>query len=143
MVRQCLNTRQQYLAATTVEGIALHMRRARQRREEKYDEETLQHMYSDAGTKQAQTKGHRTRYPGVRWQKKQNRKTGKVLDDGPVDPEMTRGFWRVSFRYKGIFYNVGSGYASEEDAARAFDRRAAQVGCFSAFSASLSEFDFK
>ena len=107
--------------STLKEAYALSGRRAQQIQLEKYGWESLQRMSSDAGVKVAEMRGHRTKYPGVRWQKKQDRKTHKPLDDGPVDPETTRGFWRVCFRYKGKFYNVGSGYATEEVAARAHD----------------------
>ena len=62
-------------------------------------------------------------YPGVRWQKNQDRKTHKPLDEGTGSfPETSRGFWRVSFTYKGKFVSsVGSGYKDEETAARAHD----------------------
>ena len=108
-------------AATLEEAYTLEGRRRQQLQLDKYGWETLQRMNSETGVKVAKMRGYRTKYPGVRWQKKQDRKTRKALDDGPVDPETTRGFWRVSFSYKGKFFNVGSGYANEEQAARAHD----------------------
>ena len=107
-------------AATIEEAFSIVGKRANQKRLDRYTEAELYQMNSAAGVKTALLKGHRTRYPGVRWQKRQG-KTGTVLDEGSVDPETTRGFWRVTFSYKGKRISVGSGYADEEEAARAHD----------------------
>ena len=108
-------------AATIEEALSLRGSRANQGKVDKYGYAELQRMNSEQGVKVALQRGHRSRFPGVRWQKKQDRKTGKPLDEGKADPAETRGFWRVGFSYKGKFVNVGSGYANEEEAARAHD----------------------
>ena len=108
-------------AATLEEAYSLQGRRAQRGLVDKHGKDALHRMQSDRSVRTAKQRGLRTKYPGVRWQKKQDRKTHKSLDDGPVDPEMTRGFWRVCFSYQGKFYSVGSGYANEEEAARAHD----------------------
>jgi len=103
------------------EAYSLRGRRAQRAQVDKHGKDALHRMQSENSVQSAKQRGLRTRYSGVRWQKRQDRKTGKSLDDGPVDPETTRGFWRVSFRYQGKHYSVGSGYADEEKAARAHD----------------------
>ena len=108
-------------AATLEEAYSLQGRRAQRGLVDKHGKDALHRMQSDRSVRTAKQRGLRTKYPGVRWQKKQDRKTHKSLDEGPVDPEMTRGFWRVCFSYQGKFYSVGSGYANEEEAARAHD----------------------
>jgi len=104
------------------EAQQLHMLRIRNAYEAKYPFKAIQKMSSAAGVKTALQRGYRSRYPGVRWQKKQDRKTKKPLDEGTGSfPETSRGFWRVAFTYNGKFVSVGSGYKDEEAAARAHD----------------------
>jgi len=88
----------------------------------KYSFKEVQQITSGAGVKVAKQRGFRSNYPGVRWQKKQDKKTRKPLDEGTGSfPETSRGFWRVTFTYKGKSISVGSGYKDEEAAARAHD----------------------
>ena len=67
-----------------------------------------------AGTARALKQGYHVRYAGVRWQKRQDRKTGKVVADE------NDGFWRCSFSHRGKRYSVGC-FDTEEEAARAHD----------------------
>ena len=67
-----------------------------------------------AGTAAALNQGKRVRYAGVRWQKRQDKATGRAVDDG-------RGFWRCSFQHRGIRYSVGT-FGTEEEAAQAHDQ---------------------
>ena len=109
-------------AASLDEAQQLLARRRREAFEAKYSFEDIYKISSASGIKTAKKRGFRTRYPGVRWQKKQDKKTGKTLDEGTGSfPESSRGFWRVAFRYKGKDISVGSGYEDEEAAARAHD----------------------
>ena len=109
-------------AATLEEATRVHSRRAREAFDAKYSFEDVVKMSSASGVKTAKQKGYRSKYPGVRWQKKQDKKTHKPLDEGIGSfPETSRGFWRVSFKYKGKCISVGSGYKDEEEAARAHD----------------------
>ena len=62
-------------AATLEEAYTLQGRKAQQAQLDKYGWETLQRMNSDNGVRVAKLRGQRTVYPGVRWQKKQDRKT--------------------------------------------------------------------
>ena len=109
-------------AASLDEAQQLLARRRREAFEAKYSFEDIYKISSASGIKTAKKRGFRTRYPGVRWQKKQDKKTGKTLDEGTGSfPESSRGFWRVAFQYKGKPISVGSGYEDEEAAARAHD----------------------
>ena len=109
-------------AASLDEAQQLLARRRREAFEAKYSFEDIYKISSASGIKTAKKRGFRTRYPGVRWQKKQDKKTGKPLDEGTGSfPESSRGFWRVAFQYKGKPISVGSGYGDEEAAARAHD----------------------
>ena len=109
-------------AASLDEAQRLLARRRREAFEAKYSFEDIYKISSASGIKTAKKRGFRTRYPGVRWQKKQDKKTGKPLDEGTGSfPESSRGFWRVAFQYKGKPISVGSGYEDEEAAARAHD----------------------
>ena len=109
-------------AASLDEAQQLLARRRREAFEAKYSFEDIYKISSASGIKTAKKRGFRTRYPGVRWQKKQDKKTGKPLDEGTGSfPESSRGFWRVAFQYKGKPISVGSGYEDEEAAARAHD----------------------
>lgn len=96
----------------------------------KYSFEEVVKISSASGVRVAKQRGYRTNYPGVRWQKKQqDRKTSKPLDEGTGSfPETSRGFWRVSFTYKGRSISVGSGYKDEEEAARAHDNYVREHG---------------
>ena len=109
-------------AATMEEAQQVLSQRGREAFDAKYSYEECATMQSAVGINVAKQKGFRTNYPGVRWQKKQDRKTGKTLDQGTgAFPETSRGFWRVCFRYKGKMVSVGSGYADEVAAAHAHD----------------------
>ena len=109
-------------AATMEEAQQVLSRSGREAFDAKYSYEECANMQSAVGVNVAKQKGFRTNYPGVRWQKKQDRKTGKTLDEGTgAFPETSRGFWRVSFKYKGKMVSVGSGYADEVAAAHAHD----------------------
>ena len=104
------------------EAQQLLARRRREAFDAKYSYEDAAKFSTAAGIKTATKKGYRTNHPGVRWQKKQDKKTHKPLDEGTGSfPETSRGFWRVAFTYKGKFTSVGSGYKDEEAAARAHD----------------------
>ena len=104
------------------EAQQLLARRRREAFDAKYSYEDAAKFSTAAGVKTAKKRGYRTDHPGVRWQKNQDRKTHKPLDEGTGSfPETSRGFWRVSFTYKGKFVSVGSGYKDEETAARAHD----------------------
>ena len=109
-------------AATLEEAQQVLSRRGREAFDAKYSYEEVAEKQQAVGVSVAKQRGFRTKYPGVRWQKKQDRKTRKPLDEciGSF-PETSRGFWRVAFRYKGKFTSVGSGYKDEEAAARAHD----------------------
>jgi hypothetical protein len=87
---------------------------------EKYTDAERRAFSQKAGLSCAASRGHRVRFAGVRWQKAQDPKTNQVIETGSVE-ESRLGFWRVQFRHKGTRYSVGSGYASEEEAARAHD----------------------
>ena len=109
-------------AASLDEAQQLLARRRREAFEAKYSFEDIYKISSASGIKTAKQRGFRTKYPGVRWQKKQDKKTHKPLDEGTGSfPESSRGFWRVAFQYKGKPISVGSGYEDEEAAARAHD----------------------
>ena len=109
-------------AASLDEAKQLLARRRREAFDAKYSYEDAAKFSTAAGVKTAKKKGYRSNHPGVRWQKKQDRKTHKPLDEGTGSfPETSRGFWRVAFTYKGKFVSVGSGYKDEEAAARAHD----------------------
>ena len=97
---------------------------------EQYDAPARRQRSSENGVKEAVKRGYRVgKYHGVRWQKKQDSKTNKVLESGPVQ-ESKLGFWRVQFRFDNKRYNVGSasGYMTEEDAARAMDTYVREKG---------------
>ena len=109
-------------AATLEEAEKVAAQKRRAAFDAKYSFEEVQPKQSATGIKVAKQRGFRSNYPGVRWQKKQDKKTRKPLDEGTGSfPETSRGFWRVSFSYKGKFISVGSGYEDEEAAARAHD----------------------
>ena len=67
-----------------------------------------------AGTAAAKRQGKRVGYAGVRWQRRQTKTKAGTQD--------ADGFWRCAFSHRGKRYSVGSGYATEEKAARAHDR---------------------
>ena len=97
-------------------------RRGREAFDAKYSYEEVAKKQQAIGVSVAKQRGYRTNYVGVRWQKKQDKKTGKMLDESTGSfPETSRGFWRVAFSYKGKFISVGSGYKDEEAAAHAHD----------------------
>ena len=109
-------------AATVKEAQQVFSRQGRAAFDAKYSYKDAAKFSTAAGVKTAKKKGYRSNHPGVRWQKKQDRKTHKTLDVGTGSfPETSRGFWRVSFTYKGKYVSVGSGYKDEEAAARAHD----------------------
>ena len=107
---------------TIAEAKKYRSKRAHQAYIEQYDAPTRRKLSSENGVKVALRRGYRVgKYHGVRWQKKQDRKTNKVIEQGVPVQESKLGFWRVQFRHDNKRYNVGSGYATEEDAARAMD----------------------
>ena len=109
-------------AASVKEAQQVFSRQGRAAFDAKYSYKDAAKFSTAAAVKTAKKKGYRSNHPGVRWQKKQDRKTHKTLDVGTGSfPETSRGFWRVSFTYKGKYVSVGSGYKDEEAAARAHD----------------------
>ena len=108
--------------ATIAEAKKYRARMANQAYLEQFDAPTRRKRSSENGVKEAIKRGYRVgQYHGVRWQKKQDSKTNKVLEQGVPVQESKLGFWRVQFRHDNKRYSVGSGYATEEDAARAMD----------------------
>ena len=108
--------------ATVAEAKKYRAKMANRAYMEQFDAPTRRKRSSENGVKEAIKRGYRVgQYHGVRWQKKQDSKTNKVLEQGVPVQESKLGFWRVQFRYDNKRYSVGSGYATEEDAARAMD----------------------